>query len=421
MTLVITNTSNNSVSNYTLQVSVDPNSIAFLQLSSPFYFDTSGNKDVLTSSQYVLALNGATNTYTITFQTDAFNVPYNANVVQNIVTSRPVGFATASVPYGSFTTNLSAALGGTVCPYTVGVQSPNKSITNTFTVQAARTKSNVVQLTDVSATISYIYSYTTTVAFSDSTLSNFLSTVFAATSSDNCQGSDGGGSSMFNYCWDYDTTDGQSETSSTVTNGTVFESTGSAWGSSPDYAGLTTPQAQINSNVASINALIPPTANGTLVSGSAVIDLGTSFTISSAITPPTDLPTSVTNSSPTLSLAADLMADMQTGNGRSGYTDYDETCVATRSFGVPLTTTTKYTAMSYPQFGTIVAKFPLYDSIIQVAPSTLVQSWTQTTNSTDYILTFVMVPATSHITGVVANLQLAAETGTTAAYTIAIN
>jgi hypothetical protein len=77
--------------------------------------------------------------------------------------------------------------------------------------------------------------------------------------------------------------------------------------------------------------------------------------------------------------------------------------------------------MSYPQFGTIVVKFPLYDSIIQVAPSTLVQSWTQTANATDNILTFVMVAVTSHITGVVANLQLAAESGTAAAYTIAIN
>jgi hypothetical protein len=425
-TLVITNTSTLTITNYTLNVSVDPNSMAFLQLSNPFYYDTSGNKDTLTSSQYTLALAGATNTYTITFQTDAFTVPYNATVVQNIVTSRPVGFSSATVPYGSFATNLSAALGGAVSPYTVIVQSPNKSLSNTFTVQAARTKSNIVQLTDVSATLNYVFSYTTTQVFSDSTLSSFLGTIFEGVSSDTFTDTSGGSAGActdFNNGWNAATNNGNTS-SGGVSNQTVFTSTGGAW--NYDYSTCTgstvTPQVQINTNNSAINSLLAAPSSGYVSSGSATVDEGTSFTISSAITPPPDLSPVVTPIGKGLTLSANLDSSLAYTTRYEGSGTYYYTCAATRSLTIPITQTQTFTAMSYPEFQQIVVKFPLYDGIVQVAPnSNLVQSWSQGTNSTDWILTFVMVQTTSHATGVVANLQLSAESGTTASYTIAID
>lgn len=420
MTLVLTNTSDQSIHNYKLHVSVDPNSIAFLQLGSPFYYDTSGNKQALKSSQYTLSLATLTNTYTLLLNTDNFTLPYVVNAVQNIVTSRPIGFSTANVPYGSFTTNLSAALGGTVCPYSVAVQSPNKSITNTFNIQAARTKSNLVQLTDVSATIAYIYSYTISQALADATLSNYLGSVFAAQSSEitDATGSSGGTGKSFTDVWN-------AETGGAVTNQTVFTSTGQNWG--PGYnwgmfttAATATPQVSINNNVATINSILAAPSSGYTASGSVIVDEGTSYTISSSISGVPAINPVVTSTGKTISLSAILTANIT----QSSYLYDHFTCSASRSVYVPIAQTETFTPQSYPEFQQIVVKFPHYTTINQIAPnSSYVASWTKTvsTDGNDWVVTFYMVPTLTHWTAIFAQMQLASETGTVTTYSLAVN
>ena len=416
MTLVITQTSNSTISNYTLHVSVDPGSIAFLQLANPFYYDSSGTKNVLTSSQYTLSLAGATNAYTIDFITDAFSIAYNVNVIQNVITSRNIGFSSASVPYGSFTTNLSSALGGAICPYTVTVQSPSKNVTNNFTVSATRTKSNVVQLTDISATVGYIYTYTTTQTFADSTLSNYLGAQFSAqggdaiTSTNNSDNlPEGDTQQAFNNVLN--------DQPPNLTNTQVFLTSAQRYNEGGGWDFLTqTPQSQVNANNSAVNIAkqLPSPVNGSISTGSTTIDCGTNFTITSTglLSPPPISPVVTHPPSETLNLAANCLDE-------TGYGEYWDAC--SRSISIPITATQVFTAQTYPSFNTITVKFPLYDNIVQVLPSTLVQSWTKTTNTTDYILTFTMVPSSSHITGVVSTLQLGAETGTVSTYTIGIN
>jgi hypothetical protein len=421
MTLVLTNTSDQSIHNYKLHVSVDPNSIAFLQLGSPFYYDSSGNKQTLKSSQYTLSLATLTNTYTLLLNTDNFTLPYVVNAVQNIVTSRPIGFSTANVPYGSFTTNLSAALGGTVCPYSVTVQSPNKSITNTFTIQAARTKSNIVQLTDVSATIAYIYAYTISQAYADATLSNFLGTVWAPSvppdSISDQTGSYGSYGHSFSDVWN-------ALTNSTVTNNTVFTATGAQWGPALNWsayctAATATPQAAINNNVSTLNSILASPVSGYTTSGSATIDEGTSYTISSALSGVPGINPSVTSTGKTISLSAVVTASCGQGNYSDNYT-----CNVSRSLYVPITQTDTFTPQSYPEFLQIIVKFPHYTTINQIAPnSTYVANWNKAVSAdgNDWVVTFNMVPTLSHWTAIFAQMQLASETGTVTTYSLAVN
>ena len=113
---------------------------------------------------------------------------------------------------------------------------------------------------------------------------------------------------------------------------------------------------------------------------------------------------------------------LEEGGARGGgSTEYLDSCACTRPINVPITISETFTGSGYAQFQQIVVKLPLYNSIQQVAPTTLVQSWTQSTNATDYILTFNMVLVTSHVTGTVAQLQIAAESGTVTNYNFAIN
>jgi len=422
MTLVITETSNSTISNYTLHVSVDPGSIAFLQLASPFYYDTHGIRQSLSAAQYTLSLAGTTNTYTLTLNTDGFTVPYNVNVVQAIVAAQSIGFAGVTVPYGSFTTNLSEALGGGVTPYTVVVQSPTKALTNTFTIQSTRTKSNIVQLTDVSATMAYIYSSSTKQTLTDSTLANFLNSQFSPSASDTY--GTAWANSGFGYYW------GNGGGPEWPSNDSVFTTTGGSWGNGSNGQGsdtFVTPSAQINANVAAINSVPAATVSGTIVSSPTTIDLGTSYTISNS---------SVSGSAPAIATITtpittpiSLTAEMQyyynyttyspTLGTQQWYEDAIDTC--TRTVSVPITQTESFTPVNYVQYLQIVVKVPLFDTIKQVAPATFVSSWTQTQNSTDYLLTFNFTPTTSKITGVVAQLQIAAETGNVSTYSLAIN
>ena len=62
MTLVITQTATAAIANYTLHVGTSAASMAFLNLSAPFYYDTTGTKQTLSSSTYSLAFNPTTNT-----------------------------------------------------------------------------------------------------------------------------------------------------------------------------------------------------------------------------------------------------------------------------------------------------------------------------------------------------------------------
>ena len=226
MILVVTKTSDASIINYTLHVSVDPNSIAYLHLSSPFYYDTNGVKQDITVNS-TLALDPKTNKYTLTLLTDSFNLNYVQYAVQAIL-SRPMGFASATVPYGTFA-NLSTVLGGGAMPYSVAVQSPDKTITNTFTISAVRTLSSNVAITDVSATVNYIYDYTVSRAFTDSTLSNFLNAEF------NCLLSDGPSTINFNQWLN-------------ISNATAFSSiNGTNWDG--NFVSCTTSPAQAAANV----------------------------------------------------------------------------------------------------------------------------------------------------------------------------
>ena len=428
-TLVITNNTNQSISNYTLNVSVDPGSIAFLQLAAPFYWNTSGAKVSLTSAQYALSLAGATNTYTLQFQTDAFQVPYNVNVVQAIINAQAIGFGTATVPYGSFTTNLANATGGAVCPYTITVQSPQKTVTNTFTVQATRTKSNIAQLTDVSATIGYIYNVSSTQAYSDNTLQNFLNASWQEGANDSylswySNNSNTLGATAADFATDWALVPGAPVYPS---NSQVYTTTGASWSGSWNPYGvaipvtdwITTTGGQVNANNAAINSILAAAVNSVVVQGRTTIDLGTSYTISSQVTEPA-VQSVVTHLSPTINLNSGL----QWGEYLTIYSESFwcyTACTDSQTLTVPVTQTTAYTATAYPQFQQIVIKVPLYNAIIQIAPSTLVQSWNQSQNATDTILTFNMVITTSHVTGVVAQLQIAAETGTVTTYSLAIN
>ena len=368
-----------------------------------------------------LSLAASTNTYTLTFITDAFNIPYNANVIQNAVTSRNIGFSTATVPYGSFTANLSAALAGAICPYTVTVQSPTRTVTNTFTVQATRTKSNLVQLTDISASVAYIYTYTTTQTYADSTLSNWLNSNFWAQGGDSCSdGSSGSQAPVSQAAYNEDISWTESPwytnpPSKFMYNYEVFTQTGQSYcppGADGNTFYTQTPQAQININNANISALIGSPTTGSVSQGSTTVDCGTNFTITSngLVSPPPISPV-VTQQTHTANLTANVYF---TGNPYCW-----DSC--SRALSIPITYTQVFTGQTYPEFQTITVKFPLYDSIVQVLPSTIVQSWSQSTNTTDYILSFVMVLTTNHITGVVATLQLGAETGTVSTYIIGIN
>ena len=406
MTLVITNLSNQNISNYTLHVSVDPGSIAFLQLASPFYYDTHGIRQALSTSQYTLALAGTTNTYTLALNTDAFAVPYNVNVVQAIVAGQSVGFATASVPYGSFTTNLGEALGGGVTPYTITVQSPSKTVTNTFTIQATRTKSNVVQLTDVSATIAYLYNQSTTQALADSTLQNWLNSEWQPSSSDTYGTNWGGWWSGGNGPqW--------------LSNNATYTANSGPWNGSVNGYSYTdsyvTPQSQLDANNAAIESVPAAPVNTLLcLSSPTTIDLGTSYTLSNS---------SISANAPAISpvttpinVQLSFSAVMQVFWGGKAMQDG-----CPRNISVPLTLTQTFTPANYVQYLQIVVKIPLCDSIQQVAPATFVSSWTQAQNSTDTILTFNFTSTTSKITGVVAQLQIAAETGNVSTYSLAIN
>jgi hypothetical protein len=408
MTLAVTCTSTGVVSNYTLDVSVDPGTLAFLQLSNPFYYSDTGIKTSLTSAQYNLVFNGPTNTYSLTFNTDAFTVPYNVTIVQQIVTTQPVGFTTVTVPYGSFTTNLAAAVGGAACPYTVAVESSAKTVTNTFTIQAARTKSNIVQLSDVSATIGYLYNTTTTQALTDNTLQNFLSAMWGPQPADSYT-ENGSQTTEAEFQQFWSVADGPVWPS----NSAVYTTTGSSWTDGADNAYLATSQGQINTNVAAINGILAAPVHQIVVNSTTTIDLGSSYTISSEVTAP-----SVTNATSPLNKPLPLASTLSVTLPMFAITFL---CNDSQTLSVPVTQTTAYTATGYVQFQQIVVKLPLYNTIQQVAPSTLVQTWSQSQNSTDYVLTFNMVLQTSHVTGVVAQLQIAAESGTVSTYSIAIN
>ena len=175
MILVVTKTSDASIYNYTLHVAVDPTSLAYLKLANAFYYDTTGTKRDL-SANSTITLDAKTNTYTVTLNTDSFNLSYVQYAVQAIL-SRPIGFATANVAYGSFG-DVSPVFSGSVPPYTITVQSPDKSVTNTFLVKVARTLSSNIAVTDASAVISYVYDYQVSRAAADATVANWLSAQF---------------------------------------------------------------------------------------------------------------------------------------------------------------------------------------------------------------------------------------------------
>jgi hypothetical protein len=417
MSLSILNTSTNVVSTYTLLVSVDPGTLAFLNISTPFYINSGGSTIAFTAPQYTLSPSG--NTYTVTLNTDSFSLPYPAYAVQNIITSRPVGFSSVSVPYGSFTTNLAAAQAGAVCPYTVTVQSSNRSYTNTYTVQAARTKSNVVSITDVSVTYSYVYYYAITQAYSDGTLSNFLNSAWSQQGNDTEQ--DTYPLSLSND-WETWWVSFDRSGAGSISNQQVFF-TNQGWSgqysNQVDYLNITTPGGTINSNNSSLNGLLAAPQYGYTVVGSPVtVDYGTSLTISSSVSAP-GVGNSMSGLSPTLSVSGSITASTSV----SGTEEYTGVASTARSFSVPVTQTTSYAGQSWPSFSSIVVEFPHYNTINQIAPTSYVSSWTQTVSGdgNNWVITLYIAPTLSHWTGKVCQMTLAAETGTTSIFTVAVD
>jgi len=383
MTLVVTKTSDTSVSLYTLHVAVDPASIAFLKLSNPYYIDTDGIKQDITANT-TLTLNSANNTYTLTLVTNDFSMNYVATSVQAIL-ARPIGFLTAAIPYGAFG-NTGPATAGTVPPYTIQVQSPNRSVTNTFTITAVRTLSSSTQFTDAAAIISYIYTYTVTRGFADATVTNFLNTDFNPLDTTG---------SVYYHQDDYGAVDHYTyrQAFSTPYNGELFPLV------------FSTPNATVNAQVAAWNGgAIGSEGAGTTTIGTTSPDFGKNWTLSGTVSAPAQPNGALAPTGGSFNVTA-ICQDTYTYN-------------PTYTCNFPISRTAVYTGVSYCQWNTIIMKIPTYITVTSMIPSSSVQTWNRTTSADgkDWVYTLIMVPTYNHVTGPIATFVLKAEDGTSTTY-----
>lgn len=377
MTLVITQTSSGAFTDYTLHVGTSAASMAFLQLASPFYYDASGVKQPLSASEYTLSFASATNTYTLTLNTDAFanEMPYMAAYVESVVAGRPIGFATVATPYNATVMGSSAAIGGAVAPYTITVKSSDGTVANTYTVDVVRTQSSWIGVSSASANVENAYTYTDTTHIDSGWYLRWLSSGYLCTN-----------------------------------NQTAFFNGGSCYVAS----GFGTTY-YFNGNGG--NSLYAPTgtyATGKAVANPSAVNMGTSLTLSAS----TSLEPALAGGQIGTTTAS---ATIRNGGSETVVTGCGAGCTTTNSYGETWTgggTATldidrTYSPAGYVVPTTFTVNIPLAITINAVNLLTGAASYTTTAGSTDMAITITMDSTTGRVSGSVASIQCTAESGTT--------
>ncbi len=126
---IVTSSDGKLTRTYTTSPTVDPNSVAYLNVSSPFYVDGSGNQQPLTD----VIDSSVPNTITLDLDTATYQA----------VSSSKIGFTSVSLPSNATYNGaqmLNVRSGGTF-PYTVTVTSADASYAQTYTFNLVRTVS----------------------------------------------------------------------------------------------------------------------------------------------------------------------------------------------------------------------------------------------------------------------------------------
>ncbi len=411
MVLQITNTATQQIYNYHLYVSVDPTTVSFLKLIGPFYWSTGGVKTDMTAN-CSLALNltdAFTGTYRLTLNTDSFG-PYGPSIASGIL-ARPIGFATVTTPTGAII-NVNPAIAGTAVPYTVSVQPVGQTTASTFTLNATRTLSTSTALTDVSFTVAPVFSDTTTLN-TGSDLASFLNSSYTLSYTGTCDT----GSDTVNNSWTYNT----------IYSAPGAGCAGYSWSGivapSSYAANVTTTSAQATSNNAII-AQYNSSSSITYRGSSMVIDNGTTIQFNSAET--VAAPSTTTNTAAVAiplygSVAASFAAtySVPNFNNPSGYDYYPFSGSSSPSINTAnnfnVTTTNAYKSLQYYAIISFVVTLPKTMTIQTISPYGMIQSYSQTSDSQNNYITFIMNPYTTHLTGDLARVVVVAEDGVTTA------
>jgi len=378
MTLVITQATTGAFTDYTLHVGTSAASMAFLQLASPFYYDASGTKQELSSSQYNLAFDATSETYTLTLDTDAFSgeMPSMAAYVQSVVTSRPVGFATVSTPYNATVTGASAAQSGAVSPYTITVKSADATVTNTYTVTVVRTPSAWIGVSSASVAVENAYNYTDTPSW---------------------------GASLSNW-------QGQSSGLAGTSNQQVYWNGGVYGGACSGGQYTFSPNSAANTNAT--NAAVGASDSGAIVATPSVLSLPTNLTLSASSSyPALASPGVVSTRTGSFSVTSPYSTLMEGGQGCGIVTTGSGTANASPSLTVYLGRT--YTSAGYVVPTSFTVNIPLAITIESVTGITDLASYTITAGSTDNTVSLTMGPDTARISGSVAAIACEAESGAT--------
>jgi hypothetical protein len=414
--LVVSNSSTGAVSNFTVHVSVDANTIAFIKLSKPFYWDTSGVMHSMSDSNTVLTLDVPTNTYTLTLQTDTFGLygPTVCSAPTTGILHRPIGFNTITSSSGA-TLSTASAQSGAVMPYTFSLTPKGSNTVTTYTICSARTNSSSTAVTNVSYTMVPVYSMNNTYTDNGGTqtaitnLGDYLTSI-------NCNTSGKSFSTGQSYRNIYFSTSGAGYNSpSTVT---YIYGQHNYTGTTTFTSSITTSAAQYNSNTSLLSWL--PSASVTYSYGSSIAgDNGTSLAISATGSYSSPSSTSVSQGSHSILFGGSFYVhydDDETNGGSDSVTSS-----VTSTISVPYWYNTSYTSQSFYEITSITVKISLAQTISAIVPTSIVASNNQTSNDTDHVITFYLNSYTTRYSGNVATILVTAEAGNTASDIISLN
>jgi len=377
MTLTITQTATAAIANYTLHVGTSAASMAFLNLATPFYYDSSGTKQTLSSSNYSLSYNPSNNTYTLTLNTDSFTnfAPYYGQDTQAVL-ARPIGFGTVETPYNATVTGASSGIAGATPPYTITVKSADGTVTNTYTVDVVRTPSAWIGISSASVNVTNVYDYTDT---------------------------PGWGSSLPNW-------QGQSSGLGGANNQQVFWNGGSYGTACGGTQYTFSPNSGANTNAT--NAALGASDSGAIVATPSALSLPTNLTLSaSASYPALSSPGVVSTRTGSFSVSSPYTTITAGGQGCGIVTNSSGTANASPSLTVYLTRT--YTSAGYVVPTSFSINVPLAITIQSVTGVTDLASYSITAGSTDNTITLTMGATTARLAGAVASIQCKAENGNT--------
>jgi len=395
LSITLVHSGDGSTYTYTLHVSVDASTVSFLHLANPFYYDSSGTKTSITSSEYTLTYSTSTKKFTITLNTDTYG-NYGVTLVSAIL-NRPIGFDTVTPSYYSASNNLTNAIQGTSLPYTVQVADTSGNI-NTYTITGTRTKSSMTSPVDITYTDSdiiykrdHLY-YTNLAAETAYMASNTTSNSWYQ---DDGSLATGWMNDLLNCGYTFNAIYNTSDSwNTTPYSSTFYADCNQATPSYPTSNALTLANTYDNSTYTY------PTTN--------TVDNGTSLTINSTGTYTSQ--TASTTTTTTVYLNGSITWYIGSSYAGSTYWRY----ALNQEHDI------LYTPMTYYQINSITVHFPstvsvnysTYDSLCSASATSTATS-TINTSCTDSVYTFTIVSSSNHLSGDAARFTVTAEDGTT--------